>query len=387
MAYIVWDAPVYTNNINTLKPAMAELDSKLTTIGLIDYLSTNANNLTNFADISTVPAYGVIKLTELNYKLPTGTGKTIFENVPGTDYKKIINESYDSTEVYIKIVFYANNLYGASVSHNNANTSGYIGYSTMTYISGTPEFNDYHLIDNTIQGSNSPGGAQGYAQGTKKCIICLTGNVFSLFWLDRYYYMNDSNSNVYAAGASLQPTLFFSIYREKNKISVNTRKAPNNGAMYTSNDQGNTYGYHSASFFLLGLYEYEITNKMPTGFIYKNPIEYMRKVPENAPKSLGENAQIYPTYMNLYDDMTINPALCRIYVDSPYKPDYNALISKYDVITYHKGQKVKLQYYNLSLLFHKLKSNKGFTSINGVANTECSYLLLLEDYPVTSEEI
>ena len=386
MAYIVWDAPVYSNNINTLKPAMAELDSKLTTIGLIDYLSTNANNLTNFATISTVSGNTSIKLTELNYKLPTGNGKTIFEDVPGTDYKKIINESYDSTEVYIKIVFYVNNLYSGSVSHNNANTSGYIGYSTMTYISGTPEFSDYNLIDNTIQSSNTPGNATGFAQGTKKCVICLTGNAFSLFWLDRYYYMSDSSSIPYAQGCVLQPTLFFSIYREKNKISVNTRK-PNGNTMYSAIDHNTSYGGHSSAFFLLGLYEYEITNKMQTGFIYKNPIEYMRKVPENAPKSLGETAQIYPTYMNLYDDMTINPALCRIYVDSPYKPDYNALISKYDVITYYKGQKVKLQYYNLSLLFHKLKSNRGFTSINSVLNAECSYLLLLEDYPVTSEEI
>ena len=71
MAYIVWDAPVYSNNINTLKPAMAELDSKLTTIGLIDYLSTNANNLTNFATISTVSGNTSIKLTELNYKFVT----------------------------------------------------------------------------------------------------------------------------------------------------------------------------------------------------------------------------------------------------------------------------------------------------------------------------
>lgn len=386
MAYIVWDAPVYSNNINTLKPAMDELDSKLTTIGLIDYLSTNANNLTNFASISTISGYGAIKLTELNYKLPTGNGKTIFEDVPDADYKKIINESYDSTEVYIKIVFYANNFYSGSVSHNDANTSGYYGYSTMTYISGTPEFSDYNLIDNTIQGNNSPGSAGGFTQGTKKCVICLTGNVFSLFWLDRYYYMSDSTSSPYAQGCILQPTLFFSIYREKNKISVNTRK-PTGTAMYSAVDHNTNYGGHSSSFFLLGLYEYEITNKMQTSFIYKNPIEYMRKVPENAPKSLGENSQIYPTYMNLYDDMTINPAICRIYVDSPYKPDYNALISKYDVITYYKGQKVKLQYYNLSLLFHKLKSNKGFTSINSVLNAECSYLLLLEDYPVTSEEI
>jgi len=387
MAYIVWDAPVYSNNINTLKPAMAELDSKLTTIGLIDYLSTNANNLTNFATISSAPAYAAIKLTELNYKLPTGTGKTIFEDIPDTDYKKIINESYDSTEVYIKIIFYANNLTGGtSTSHNNTNSSLHFGYSTMTYISGTPEFSDYNLIDNTIQGTNSAGNSASFAQGTKKCVICLTGNVFSLFWLDRYYYMNDTNSSTYTPASSLQPTLFFSIYREKNKISVNTRKPPGN-AMYSALDHNTTYGGHSGAFFLLGLYEYEITNKMQTGFIYKNPIEYMRKVPENAPKSLGENAQIYPTYMNLYDDMTINPALCRIYVDSPYKPDYNALISKYDVITYYKGQKVKLQYYNLSLLFHKLKSNRGFTTINSVVNAECSYLLLLEDYPVTSEEI
>lgn len=389
MANIVWEMPDFTPTGDNLKICVTDLNNKLLAIGLIDYVGNNTTNLNSIPGSFVADPYKSMKMIELNYKLPVGNGKTIFEDVPGTDYKKIINESYDSTEVYIKIIFYASNLYYSSVGYNSSNSSKYFIYTSEVYVSGNTEFTTYNMIDSTtLDISTSSPAYHNYLQGSKLCIINLTGNVFSILWHDGTQYSSDTNTSTYSIVLQSAPQLFFSIYRENNVITCNSRKWLNTTGYLQPNQSSSPYGVQSNSFHYLALYEIIVKNGANISYTQKYQGEYMRRIPDYAPYISETNATIFPIYMDLLNNMRINPGLCRIYVDSPSLPTYNTQLSMYDIITYHKGQKVKLKYYNASLIYHRLKTRKDLaTNLNTINNKDCSYLVLLEDYPVTTESL
>lgn len=384
MAYIVWDALPFDSTGNTVHPLFQELNTKLLSIGLIDYTENNTIEIDKILITSTlqIPGYsGIYKICDIFYKLPVGNGQTLFGDIENETYKKIIKESYDSTEVYIKIELF---VYNANASNYYRSNSTNFTFGTKVYISSNEHFNDNNLIDNTITGSMS---RSIYNGSTRKCIINLTGNIFSIFWNDRCYYSDETTTSQLNWINNLMPQLFFSIYRENGLISINTRK-PNYTNNYPRLEQSTSTGYNINQFHPLVLTEIINHKNMEILQNTKYPQEYMKRIHDNAPL-VSDNSTVYiqPTYINLYNDMKINPGIARIYINSTSLPIYNNSVLLYHAYTYHKGERVKFQYYNVSLLYHKLKTNKSLSSINNISNIETSYLLLLEDYPVTTDHL
>lgn len=384
MSYIIWDALPFDSTGNTVHPLFKELNTKLLSIGLIDYTQNNTIEIDKILinSTSTVSQYGgIYKICDIFYKLPVGNGKTLFEDIENENYKKIIKESYDSTEVYIKIELF---VYNAINSVTYTRSSSNFAFGTKLYISSSENFNNNNLIDDTITGSMS---RTIYNGSTRKCIINLTGNIFSIFWNDRSYYIDETTTSQYNWINNLMPQLFFSIYRENGLISINTRK-PNYTNNYPRLEQSSSTGYGINQFHPLVLTEIINHKNMEILQNTKYPQEYMKRIQDNAPL-VSDNSTVYiqPTYINLFNDMKINPGIARIYINSPPLPIYNNSVLLYHAYTYHKGERVKFQYYNVSLLYHKLKTNKELSSISSIKNSECSYFVLLEDYPVTTDHL
>lgn len=384
MSYIVWDALPFDSTGNTVHPLFQELNTKLLSIGLIDYTQNNTIEIDKILinSTSSVNQYGgIYKICDIFYKLPIGNGKTIFEDIENENYKKIVNASYDSTEVYIKIELFAYNV-GSSTYYSSNSTN--FTFGTKVYISSSENFNNNNLIDNTINGSFNRSISD---KSTRKCIINLTDNVFSIFWNDRTYYNDETTTSQQHWVNNLMPQLFFSIYRENGLISINTRK-PNYTNNYPRLEQSSTYGYGINQFHPLVLTEIINHKNMEILQNTKYPHEYMKRVQDNAPL-VSDNSTVYiqPTYINLYNDAKINHGIARIYINSEPMPIYNNSVLLYHAYTYYKGQRVKFQYYNVSLLYHKLKTNKELASTNSIKNIECSYFVLLEDYPVTTDHL
>ena len=389
MAYTIWEMPTFSNNGDTLKTCITDLNTKLKDLGLIDYLGTNESNITNiYVGSASISGHSSMKLMELNYKLPVGNGKTIFEDALDGDYKIITNESYDSTEVYIRIEFYVNSATNSGYSYNIENSSKVFYYTNMVYVSGTPEFTSNNLIDNTTISSSlggTPYTTMYSTQGTRFCVINLTGSCFSIIWNDRIVHNADFNA-LYTWPFTQLPQLFFTIYRENGVISCNTRKAIQNN-IYMHNDQSTPQGYSNINFFNLALYEIYVEKNTNISYINKNAIEYAKRFPENVPVISEGNLSVAPVYANLINDMKINPNICRVYIDSPNMPSSNQAVPR-PIYTQYKGERVKFKYYNASLIFHKLKSRKDLATNSGtIANKECCYFIQIEDYPVTTESL
>ena len=383
MATIIWDMPLITpttaGNISEFSAAINDLNDKLLSVGLINYSGENEAALSGIANFTwptmTSSFYQEFFLCRLKYKLPVGNGVTLYEDIAGTDYKKIMQESYDSTPVDVEFEFgFTYNLTSGGIAYYS-NRQYLILYCNVKFINDNKMVsaeNKYMIAANT----NSTTGPiyLNNITHSPKCIVSLTGNSFHLFWYNRNFTRYDesySRSPNYVSTA----LLFFTFIREDNKFYLFTKNNIQTVLMNSTiaNTQNNIYP--------LELQELHLDGSVN---ITRNPIEFCKKIDNTMPPiGIDNTKSSVATYYNLSDSYKLNPYIARAYVG----PDYPVLeqIDYYEIDTVHKGTKARLKYYNSGRLNYKIRSSPLLTE-NANA-LQCTFLMFIGDHPCTTNHL
>lgn len=382
MTTITWDMPIITptaaGNISEFSAAINDLNDKLLSVGLINYSGENEASLSDIMNFTwptiTTSVYQEFFLCRLKYKLPVGNGVSLYEDIAGSDYKKITQESYDSTQCDVEFEFgFTFNVNTSSASYQN-NRKYLILYCIVKFI------NDNKIVSAENKYMNAVAAGSSYLTNntahSSKCVVSLTGNSFHLFWYNRNYtnydttdVSNRSPNYVYV------PLLFFTFIREDNKFYLFTKKniqtlLINNT---TSNTQSNIYPLELQELYLDG-----------SATITRNPIEFCKKIDNTMPPiGIDNTKSSVATYYNLSDAYKLNPYIARAYVGPDYPPMEQ--IDYYEIDTVHKGTKARLKYYNSGRLNYKIRSSPFLTEN---ANTlQCTFLMFIGDHPCTTNHL
>lgn len=384
MATITWDMPLITpiteGNISEFSAAISDLNDKLLSVGLINYSGENEASLSGIANFTwpTIsPTYQEFFLCRLKYKLPVGNGVSLYEDIAGSEYKKITQESYDSTQCDVEFEFgftYNVNTIGASYQNNRRYL---ILYCNVKFINDNKMVSaeNKYMVAHPANLSTSSSFLNNIAH-SPKCIVSLTGNAFHLFWYNRNYTTyNTTDISSRSPNYVYVPLLFFTFIREDNKFYLFTKK---NIQTYlinntTSNAQNNIYPLELQELHLDG-----------SATITRNPIEFCKKIDNTmSPIGIDNTKSSAATYYNLSDSYKLNPYIARAYVGADYPPmeqmDY------YEIDTIHKGTKTRLKYYNSGRLNYKIRSSPFLTEN---ANTlQCTFLMFIGDHPCTTDHL
>lgn len=186
MATIIWDEN-YPDGINYdsetwmnwFKGFQQSFKEKLIQAGL-EFVATdfNAQNFTLPAMIASTGVGAVSNICYSIFKLPIGTGETVFQKNPNGDYYDIVSNNYDNTPVYIKFYF---RFYKTCTNTSLTNiTDRYkrelfaVSYSLSNSI--TPEnvlISEVHSVPHHNHSQNDGGSYYSglLAFGNKECII------------------------------------------------------------------------------------------------------------------------------------------------------------------------------------------------------------------------
>ena len=384
MATITWDMPIITptteGNISEFSVAINDLNDKLLSVGLINYSGENEASLSGIMNFTwptiTTAVYQEFFLCRLKYKLPVGNGVSLYEDIAGSDYKKITQESYDSTQCDVEFEFgFTYNVTNSSTTYFN-DRRYLILYCNVKFIND----NKMLLTGNKYMQSVSAGtSAQIYLNNithSPKCIVSLTGNSFHLFWYNRNFTTyNTIETIVRSPNYVYAPLLFFTFIREDNKFYLFTKKNIQTTLINntTSNTQNNIYPLELQELYLDG-----------STTITRNPIEFCKKIDNTMPPiGIDNTKSSVATYYNLSDSYKLNPYIARAYVG----PNYPVLdqIDYYEIDTVHKGTKSRLKYYNSGRLNYKIRSSPLLTEDTNAL--QCTFLMFIGDHPCTTNHL
>ena len=384
MATIIWDMPLITpttaGNISEFSAAINDLNDKLLSVGLINYSGENEASLSgidNFAWPTVSPTYQEFFLCRLKYKLPAGNGVALYENIAGSEYKKITQESYDSTQCDVEFEFgFTYNVTTIGSAHQN-NRRHLILYCNVKFINDNKMVSaeNKYIEQQSASSSNSPCLLNNITH-SPKCIVSLTGNAFHLFWYNRNHTSyNTTDTSVRSPNYVYAPLLFFTFIREDNKFYLFTKKNIQTFLINntTSNTQNNLYPLELQELHLDG-----------SATIIRNLTEFCKKIDNTVPPiGIDNTKSSVATYYNLSDAYKFNPYIARAYVGPDYPPMEQ--IDYYEIDTVHKGTKVRLKYYNSGRLNYKIRSSPLLTEN---ANTlQCTFLMFIGDHPCTTNHL
>jgi len=379
MATVVWDQSNLEVTRDYYIREIVDFNNKMLQAGLIDYnqntiaITALQNNTTIFnqSRASTDKLNLGIDLVKLHYKLPIGDGSVKFADVVDSDYKTIVSESYDSTECYLRFTI-------KMIFNKSQNTSTTAIKITPTSIPACAtiacDYNisltDYFDINNEqrsyIGNINYDITKSSYA--TKKSIIHLGANNLFISWMFlRHESTGTSNTNI-----TTVPRLVFNLYRKNNNINVFT---PDPQSIESGSTSPNGYGYNPKVYTVFKYGTYSATT----------PSEILQGVNANAILINEDRMEIRYTYMNSKLSVEYNPSVYRLL----YKIDVDYLFSLMNIISFYKGEKVKmsfLQYGRFTDHFRWAISTKGVTEYNPEGNTT-SYLFLMNDHPCTTQSV
>lgn len=382
MAVITWDMPAITpttdGNISEFSVAINDLNNKLIGVGLIDYSGENAAALASIMNFvwpaSMAPGYKEYFLCRLKYKLPTGNGKKRYEDIPGSEYKKIVEESYDSTECNIEFEFgFTYNV----AAYDAVDKKYLILYADVKFYN-----NDYIFTTNSKYKFSSGNYNVAGHKHDQKCIIVLTGKLFHLFWYNRN--IGSINNITYMPNYVHVPLIFFTFIRENNKFYLFGKKD------FTSSStiRNDTYEQSSAStnnnsptLYPLNLQELHLNGSATRT---RELSEFCKKIDINTtPITTGSTKSAFATYYNLSDEITLNPYILRGYVGSNYPPAQQ--IDNYEVDLIHDGVKTRMKYYNSGRLNIKIRSTPMLTETSNAL--QCTFLIFIGDHPCTTNHL
>lgn len=383
MAVITWDMPAITpttdGNISEFSVAINDLNNKLIAAGIVDYSGENAAALASIMNfvwpVSMTSGYKEYFLCRLKYKLPTGNGKKRYEDIPGSEYKKIVEESYDSTECNIEFEFG----FTYNISNSNQADKRYlILYADVKFYN-----NDYTLAANSKYRFIGTAWSNNGHKHDQKCLIVLTGNVFHLFWYNRSI-CPITNTN-YMANYVHVPLIFFTFIRENNKFylfgkkdyttSTNIRNDSYEQALAAPNS-------NSPTLYLLDLQELHLNGSATRT---RELSEFCKKIDINTtPITTGSTKAVFATYYNLSEEITLNPYILRGYVGSSNYPPAQQ-IDNYEVDLIHDGVKTRMKYYNSGRLNIKIRSTPMLTEASNA--TACTFLIYAGDHPCTTNHL
>lgn len=382
MSTIIWDmpsiTPTYAGNISEFSVAINDLNDKLLSVGLINYSGENEAALSGIINyvFPTITAanYQSFFLCKLKYKMPTGNGVTQYADIIGSEYKNIVQESYDPTECFIEFEFG----FTYNVSNNYLTDKRYlILYCNTKFYNANNNVNSI----NKCTVASSAGGGGGAELGTysqdRKCVISLSGNMFHLYWYCRNITSINSNGTK-LPNYTNTPLLFFTFIRENNKFYLFTKQ--NYQSIIYNEAYNGTFANYTNNLYPLELQELYLDGSATRT---RSLIEFCKKIDTNISPITTDNTKAsFATYYNLSDSLKVNPYILRGYVGSNYPPLQQ--IDYYEVDTIHKGIKTRLKYYNSGRLNIKIRSTPLLNESTATTATFCTFLIFIGDHPCTT---
>ena len=380
MATIIWDMPTISpppgGNISAFSVAINDLNDKLLSVGLINYSGENEAALSGIINYTfpnvTVAGYQSFFLCKLKYKMPIGNGVTQYADIVGSEYKNIVQESYDPTECFIEFEF--------GFTYNISDAASDSRQYLILYCN-TKFYNNNNIVNSinkcTISGAYSTAAQLSSFSQDRKCVISLTGNTFHLYWYCRNF-TTTSDAILTLPNYTNTPLLFFTFIRENNKFYLFTKQ--NYQTTIYNNAYNGTYANYNTNLYPLELQELYLDGSATRT---RSLIEFCKKIDTNISPITTDNTKAsFATYYNLSDSLKVNPYILRGYVGSNYPPLQQ--IDYYEVDTIHKGIKTRLKYYNSGRLNIKIRSTPLLNETTTTTATFCTFLIFIGDHPCTT---
>lgn len=357
----IWENSPYVENRAYHMAELTKFNEVMLEAGFIDYKNQNVTAIQNmptstWTNVADVHYRG---LATLYYKMPVGDGSIKFEDVVGENYKNIVLESYDSTEVYIRLNFQmVTNLSGWA-------DSNHIMPICRWNVSLTDSFlNANDVISKDRYASNiGPTKTLNY----KYSIVHLDANSAFISYLD----VRNSSSTSLVNRFTTHPLAFtIAIYRKDNQINV----------FYPRGDHINTKTLTSQN----SVYLPTILHINKYGY---NTITDSREMFQGGNDDfipIQEDGKFYTlhTYINQRYNLEINPTILRM--GTTFAPTYS--IGFMDVLIKYKGEVIKGNYFihgNISPHF-RWCINAADTNTD---HSRSSYLFLMNQHPCTTESV
>ena len=380
MATIIWDMPTISpppgGNISAFSVAINDLNDKLLSVGLINYSGENEAALSGIINYTfpnvTVAGYQSFFLCKLKYKMPIGNGVTQYADIVGSEYKNIVQESYDPTECFIEFEF--------GFTYNISDAASDSRQYLILYCN-TKFYNNNNIVNSinkcTISGAYSTAAQLSSFSQDRKCVISLTGNTFHLYWYCRNF-TTTSDAILKLPNYTNTPLLFFTFIRENNKFYLFTKQ--NYQTTIYNNAYNGTCANYNTNLYPLELQELYLDGSATRT---RSLIEFCKKIDTNISPITTDNTKAsFATYYNLSDSLKVNPYILRGYVGSNYPPLQQ--IDYYEVDTIHKGIKTRLKYYNSGRLNIKIRSTPLLNENTTSTATFCTFLIFIGDHPCTT---
>lgn len=229
MAFIQWNEDTIPSGydydtatwINWFKGFYQRVEDNCVTVGMEKIYTTFDPNNFELPAMNTNTSNSVTNICNTIFKLPVGTGETVFELDQSGDYYNIVSNDWDNTELYIRI--YAR---FAKANANVALTTRYqreefimmiqVGYGYNAETNALTNTTEYYIPRWYDVGTTTKYDSGTMSFSSNHCIISLTENdLYMKFLGRRAKYNGGSSYYVYSF-----PLAELALYRENGNVYV-----------------------------------------------------------------------------------------------------------------------------------------------------------------------
>lgn len=369
MQSIMWDVSTDFDqaDISKIRTTLLDFDEKLKAVGLLEHDQDNVIAILS----ATIPTLGTTyaaftPMLSLIYKMPTGNGKVIYEDVVGEEYKKISTASYDSTNCYIKFEF---GYFKPSTAASNTDTLSH-NFCVNMYISKLGRnSSDYTLVSNNNFGisnyTNSSVRMNSPLNITPTSVISMNEDSLTILWLKKEWSYS-SASMFYTTYSTASQTIAFQLFRKDGNIMIITPE------LLASSDNVGAIGYYTNTR-LAGLSKYNIQSIVDVDSIFKKWFK------ADFPESVEGRHILLPTFVyctGTYFNQNFNLFATK------KVPSTNSF-SMLESIIYHNGVKIKRNFVLMNDFNKRWKPNLG--TVGDYQNY--TFAFSFDDYPLTTEAL
>lgn len=358
----IWENLPYVENRAYHMAELTKFNDAMIEAGFIDYKNQNVTAIQNITTSPWASAYNASyrDVATLYYKMPVGDGSIKFEDVVGENYKNIVLESYDSTEVYIRLNFQM----VANQSTGSQAGSDHLMPICRWNVSLTDSFLDSNDVISKAYNTSNFGSSR--SLNYKYSIIHLDANSAFISYLD----VKNNNTAAFSRFTSHPLAFTIAIYRKDNQINV----------FYPRGDHINTNTLTNQN----SVYLPTILHISKYGY---NTITDSREMFQGGNDDfipIQEDGKFYTlhTYINQRYNLEINPTILRM--GTTFAPTYS--IGFTDVLINYKGEVIKGNYFihgNITPHF-RWCINAANTNTD---HSRSSYLFLMNQHPCTTESV
>lgn len=377
MAIEIWDHPPYEHNTTYYKQELTVLHNKLLSLGLIDYTGNNLAELDAIGNIdlgsfSTTTSRNPFPLGTLYYKLPVGDDSINLADVVGEDYKTIVEESYSSTNCYIKIHVYMRRYNTVGYSANYSDSRYFIISFDVSY-SQTMLFSNAIVVNSILGYGSVSDSATNSFTITRSSMIYLSGDVLHIQFL----------SLKSTRGLELDYThyyhaphmILFTLYRSDDCINVLYPSFNNNIASINTNAASSQFT--QPRLLIINKNDSQVLHTSQENFIQNGVVNYL-------PIDVNSKKYFLFTYANINKNIKVNPSVIKGLATNTTA---QSAMNYSDIIIKYRGHKVKVKYFDLGDFYMPYRWSPLNNSVVSNMYTQFSYHIFINDHPCTTNSV